>query len=107
VGAAARAAGSFPAGRHQLGADRRVLTRVALGVAQPLDAVALHQAHGAGVEIGPHRLAAVALLGLEERLGDLVERLLPADLLERVAALAARADAAQRRGQAPRMMDPL
>ena len=33
-----------------------------LGVAQPVDAVALHEAHGAGVVVGPDRLRAVAPL---------------------------------------------
>src|SRR3546814_6026382 len=47
------------------------------------------------------------LLGLQERLGNLVERLLPADLLVGVAAGAALADAPQRRGQAVGMMNPL
>src|SRR3546814_3585297 len=47
------------------------------------------------------------LLGLQERLGNLVERLLPADLLGGVAAGAALADAPQRRGQAVGMMNPL
>src|SRR3546814_3425561 len=40
-------------------------------------------------------------------LGNLVERLLPADLLVGVAAGAALADAPQRRGQAVGMMNPL
>ena len=39
-----------PAGIRQGDADRRPLTRVALGMTQPFDAVALHVPHGAGVE---------------------------------------------------------
>ena len=40
-----------------------MLARIAHHMAQAVDAVALHQPHGAGVEIGPHRLGAVPLLG--------------------------------------------
>src|SRR3546814_20030777 len=47
------------------------------------------------------------LLGLQERLGNLVERLLPADLLVGVAAGAAPADAPQRRGQAVAVLNTL
>ncbi len=65
-----------------------------LGVAQPVDAVAHHEAHGAGIVIRPHPFRAVAPLGLEEFLGDEIERVVPGDLPER--ALAFRADALQR-----------
>jgi hypothetical protein len=58
-------------------------------VAQPLDAVALHQAHRTGIEIGPHRLAAVSRLGRIEFLGDEVEGRLPTGFLPAPLALAA------------------
>ena len=80
------------AGPRRVGADRVELAGVLLGVAQPMDAVALHQPHGAGVEIRPHRLSAVLRLGLEELLGDDVERLVPADPLQGALALFAFAD---------------
>src|SRR5262249_27619526 len=51
------------------------------GVAQPVDAVALHQTHGAGVVVWPHRLRAQAPLGFEELLGDEIERVVPGDRL--------------------------
>ena len=43
------------AGPGQRGADGGVHVGVALGVAQTVDAVAHHQAHGAGIIVGPHR----------------------------------------------------
>ena len=96
-----------PAGVGQRVAEGRVLARPAHGVAQPVDAVALHQPHGAGVEIGPDRLAAPFLGGRLQPVSDLVERLVPADRREGVDAVALRPDAAQRPGQARRMVDPL
>ena len=42
-------------------------------MAQTLDPVTLHQPHGAGVEIGPHGLVAVALCRLGKPLGDLIQ----------------------------------
>ena len=57
VGAAQRAGAHHPAGPGEIGADRAEEAGIFLGVAQPLDAVALHQPHRAGVEIGPDRLA--------------------------------------------------
>ena len=93
------------AGPGEIGADRVEEAGIFLGVAQPLDAVALHQPHRAGVEIGPDRLAAVLLLGLDELLGDEVERGLPAGLLPAALALGAGAD--QRLQQAVGMVDAL
>src|SRR5690606_36122851 len=75
------------AGPCKVGADRVELSGVAHGMAQAVDRVALHEPHGAGVEIGPDGLAAVALLGPGERLGDHVERIVPADFLPRAGAL--------------------
>ena len=71
-----------PAGIRQRHADGRELPRIAHGMAQPLDPVALHQPHGAGIEIGPDRLAAMAGRGALEGLGHLVQRRLPGDRLE-------------------------
>ena len=85
-------------GEHD--ADRALEARVALGVGQALDAVALHEAHRAGVPVGPDGLAPVPLLGAQEALGDLVERVLPADPLELAGALGALA--AQRPGRGAR-----
>ena len=59
-----------------------------------MDAVAHDVAHGAGVEIRPHRFRAVLLLGAQELLGDEIERVVPGDRRELSAAL--RAGAAQR-----------
>ena len=59
--APALAVARAPAGVGQRHADRGVPARIAHRVAQAVDAVALHEAHGAGVEVGPDRLAAVAL----------------------------------------------
>src|SRR5277367_6027940 len=49
------------------------------GLTQPVDAVALHEPHGAGVVIGPHRFGAVFLFGAQELLGDQVECVVPRD----------------------------
>ena len=57
VDAALGADAGDPAGVGQRHADGREPARVLHRMAQPLDAVALHQPHGAGVEVRPHRLA--------------------------------------------------
>ena len=62
-----------------IGADRLEESGIPLGVTQTVDAVAHHQAHGAGVVVGPDRLCAQLLLDAEEFLGDEVERLIPRD----------------------------
>src|SRR5580704_1734081 len=49
------------------------------GLTQPVDAVALHQAHGAGVIVRPYRFGAVLLFGAQELLGDEIERVVPRD----------------------------
>ncbi len=59
VGAALGADARDPAGVGERDADGREVARVFHRVAQPVDAVSLHQPHRAGVVIGPHRLAAV------------------------------------------------
>src|SRR5690606_4307052 len=60
-------------------ADRVVLVRVAAGVAQPVDAVAMHVAHGARVVVGPDALRTVRLFDLAEARDDAFHRLVPAD----------------------------
>ena len=64
-------------GEHD--ADGALEARVALDVGQPLDAVALHQAHGPGIPVGPDRLGTVALLDAQQVGGDLVQRVVPGD----------------------------
>jgi hypothetical protein len=72
---------------------------------EAIDAVAHHQAHGAGIVIGPDRLGAeIALCGIEAH-GDLVERLVPGDARELAGAFRPRA--AHRIEQPVRMMDAL
>ena len=93
------------AGVGRVDADGGVKARVFLGVAQPMDAVALHEAHGAGVVIRPHRLRAMARFGAQELLGDEIERVVPRYRLERARAL--RPGPAQRLRQAVGMMDAL
>ena len=51
-----------------------------------MDAVALDQAHGAGVEIRPDRFGTVAGREPQEVLGHRVERLVPVDAAELAAA---------------------
>jgi hypothetical protein len=74
-------------------------------MAQTVDAVAHHEAHRAGIEIRPDRLCTVARFGFQEFFRNDVERVVPADRLER--ALALRALSAQRLRQAVRMMDAI
>lgn len=93
------------AGPGHVGADRPEEAGITLGVAQPLDGVALHLPHGPGIEIGPDRLRAVSLFGLDELVGDLVEGRLPGNLLP--TPLALRTDPALRHHQAAGMIDTL
>jgi hypothetical protein len=93
-----------PAGVGQEVANRRRLARIAHRVAQPVDAVALHPPHRAGVVIGPDGLIAVALRRLGQPLGDLVERLVPRNRRESRAADPLLADTAQRHRKALRMV---
>ena len=51
-------------------------------MAQPVDAVAHDEAHGAGIVVGPDRLGAVAALGRQHGLGGDVEGVVPGDALE-------------------------
>ena len=103
--APALAMAGLEAGIGEQHADRALEARVALRVGQALDAVALHEAHGAGVPVGPDGLGPVPPLGVEEGFGDTVERLLPADPLELARALGA--GPAHRVGQALGMVEPL
>ena len=105
VGAALGADAGDPAGVRQRHADGREPARVLHRMAQPVDAVALHQPHRAGVVVRPHRLAAVlARLG-DELLGDDVERVGPRDLGELPGPLGA--GPAQRLHQPVGMVDAL
>jgi hypothetical protein len=99
VDAALRANPGEPACIGQEIADRQQLARITHRMAQPVDAVALHPPHRAGVVIRPDRLRAVALRRLGEALGDLVERVVPRDRGEGVAPPALVADPAQRHRQ--------
>ncbi len=84
-----------------------MLARILHDVAQALDAVALHEPHGSGIEEGPDRLAAVLGGNILEAPCHLIERLVPAHRLEGLDADALLADPSQRRFQAARMMDAL
>ena len=77
--------------RGDCAANGGVLAGIALGVAQPVDAVALQQSHGACVVVGPYGPGSQALLGLEEAFGDEIQGFLPADALEMSATFAANA----------------
>src|SRR5262249_40637180 len=74
-------AGDVP-GPSQRRANGGVHPRVALGVAQPVDAVAHHEAHGAGVVIRPYRLWTVAPLGRQHGLGGQIEGVVPGNALK-------------------------
>jgi len=63
-------------------ADGRVLAGVALDVPEPVDAVAHHQAHCAGIVIGPDRFRSERALRLEQLGGGDVQRLFPGNALE-------------------------
>ena len=105
VGAALGAGADDPAGIGQRHADGREVARIFHRVAQAVDAVSLHEAHGAGVVIRPDRLRAVlARLG-DELLGHDVERVGPRDLGELPGTF--RAGAAHRLHQPVGMMDAL
>ena len=105
IGARELARAGNPAGPRHVGADRRELARVSLGVAEPIDAVPHHEAHGAGVVVRPHRLRSDRPFGRQEGLGGEVEGLVPGDTPELARAL--RPDPPQRVRQPIRMMDPL
>ncbi len=87
IDAALAAHACDPASIRQRHADGREPARILHHVAQPVDAVALYQPHGAGVVIRPHRFGAVTRGRVRESLGDAIERFAPADGLELAAAL--------------------
>src|SRR6185437_6458433 len=93
-----------PPGVRERRADGGEFARPAHRVAKPVDPVALHEAHCAGVVIWPDRLLAVLLLGASQALCDLVERVLPGNRLEGGETDALLADPAERLGEALRMM---
>jgi hypothetical protein len=82
VDAAALSHAGDPAELRQRGADRQLLSRVAHDVAQPVDPVALHESHGAGIKEWPHRFAAKPRRGLREHAGDPVQCFIPGDAFE-------------------------
>ena len=86
-------------------ADRAVEARVALGVGQALDPVAHHEAHRAGVEIGPDAFGPEPPLGLEKGRRDAVERFVPSDRGELSRALGP--DPHERFRQPVGVVDPL
>ena len=86
-------------------ADGGVEAGIALGVAQAVDAVALHEAHRAGIIVGPDGLRAELRLRFQELLGAEVERGVPGNPLELARALGAGAD--HRVEQPVRMVDAL
>jgi hypothetical protein len=86
-------------------ADGGILAGILFDVAQTIDAVAHHEAHGAGIVIGPDGLGAETLFDFEELASDNVERLVPGNALELPRSLRARA--LHRIEQPLRMMDAL
>jgi hypothetical protein len=92
-------------GPGRIDADGGEEVGIFLDVAQPVDAVAHHKAHRAGIVIRPDRFRAVLAFGFQECLGDKIERVVPADRLE--FARAFRAFAAQGLRQPVGMMDAL
>ena len=105
IDAAALADASLPAGFRQRGADCEVLPRVAHHVAQPVDAVALHQSHRAGVIERPDRFRTMLRRDVGEGGGDAVQRLIPADAAELARAFLAGTQ--QRMRQAVGVVDAL
>ena len=87
------------------GADGGVLAGITFGMTQAIDTVTHHQAHGAGVEIRPHRFRAVFAFGAQKRIGHFIERVVPTD--RHKIATAFGTAAFERCGQARRMMDTL
>ena len=71
-------------------------------MAQAIEAEALHQAHGSGIKIGPHRFTAVCLFSAREGFGDFIQGIVPGNWPEFTAALFA--DSFLRLPQAVRMM---
>ena len=93
-----------PARIGQRDADRRILARVTHDVAQAVDAVALHMAHRAGVEIRPHGFGSVFRRRRFQLRGGFVERFVPRDRREAFRPATFGANAAQRYRQTAGMM---
>ena len=89
--------------RH-VDANGGVKQGIFLGMAKAVDAVAHQKAHGAGKIVRPHRFRAMALLGTQESVANLVERRLPRNRAERTVTLGAAA--LQRLAQATGMVQP-
>ena len=77
IGAGELAGAGGKSGPGRIDADGGEEAGIFLGVAQAMDAVALHIAHGAGVKVGPDRLGAVFAFGAVEFFRDDVERIVP------------------------------
>ncbi len=105
IDAAALSDAGLPADFRQRGADRHLLPRIPHDIAQPVDAVALQQAHGAGEVKRPYRLGAMLRGDVGERAGDAVQCLVPRDTLELRRTL--RPGAQQRMGQTVGVMNAL
>jgi hypothetical protein len=102
VGAREEASAGDKAGPGRIDADGGNEAGIFLGVPQPMDAVAHHIAHRAGIQIWPHGLGTVGLFGMDELFGHAIERLVPRDRNELATAL--RASSPQRLLQAIGMM---
>ena len=105
IGAHESADARLPAVAGEARTNGLVLLRVLHDMAQPIDPVALHQAHRAGVVVGPDRLAPVLLGGADEGVGHDIERVVPADGAERARPLLA--GALKRLREPARMVHPL
>ena len=82
IDTAALSNAGVPADFRQRSADRHLLPRIPHDVAQPVDPVALHQAHGASVIEWPHCLGAMLRGGVLKFTGDAIQRLVPRDAFE-------------------------
>ena len=88
IGSREPAGAGDEAGPGRIDADGGVEAGIFLDVAQAVDAVAHHQAHRAGVVIGPDRSPRRgAASACEKLLGDDVERVVPGDRRELAGAL--------------------
>ena len=105
IGAGKLAGAGNETGEGRIDADRGKKAGIFLGVAQAMNAVAHHIAHGAGIEVGPHRLRAVLGFGALKRVRDNVECVVPGDWRKFPAAFGA--GAPQRLFEPIGMMDAL
>ncbi len=103
---ACQAAGASKiAGPRHIGAETVKLVRIAFGIAQAIDGIALHQPHCASIVIWPDSFAAIGLFGLYEAFGDQIKRGFPGCLLPLAVTLTAGAN--ERMFQAIRVMNTL